>query len=210
MTIQPLTGRGQTPAYLPQRTAAGSGFGDALRAQVREEIGRALAAGPATGASSAGGRSALAQSLLTRSTRPAPTGPWADTARQIGSQYLSPDVANVFSRQMALESGNFDPDVISGRRVSSAGAEGIAQLMPSSYPNVNRLDPVASLHAAGGTMRANLQQFNGDLRKALAAYNAGGGRVQQAVSRLGVAWEQDLPAETQLYLRELLGNADGR
>ncbi|MFN8557074.1 MAG: hypothetical protein U0531_06890 [Dehalococcoidia bacterium] len=43
-------------------------------------------------------------------------------AKDIGRQYLSPQVADLFSRQMALESGNFDPDVIAGRRVSSAGA----------------------------------------------------------------------------------------
>ena len=54
-------------------------------------------------------------------------------------------------------------------------------------------------------MRGNLQSFGGDLGKALAAYNAGAGRVNADVARYGAAWQSGLPAETQTYLRELLG-----
>lgn len=140
----------------------------------------------------------------------ATTGPWADVTRGIGARYLSPQDAEIFTRQMALESGNFDPDVIAGRRVSAAGAQGIAQLMPTSYPNVNRLDPIASLNAAADTMRANLQLYNGDMRKALAAYNAGTATVNELVSRLGAGWEQGLPQETRRYLQTLMGSAPTR
>jgi soluble lytic murein transglycosylase-like protein len=208
---------GTPPAFLPLRQTGGSGFSQSLRAQIRAEVTNAIADGlsePSALAVMQGKTiaksSALQQSLLTRSTssRPAPTGQWADLTKSIGSQYLSPQVAEVFTRQIALESANFDPAVINGQRVSSAGAQGIAQLMPSSYPNVNRLDPVASLHAAGQTMKANLQQYNGDLRKALAAYNAGGGTVSGLVARYGANWEQGLPHETQIYLREILGGAN--
>lgn len=133
------------------------------------------------------------------------SGQWADLTHAIGAQYLPDQLADVFTRQMALESGNFAPDVIDGRRVSSAGAQGIAQLMPASYPNVDRLNPVASLHAAASTMRDNLQQFGGDTRKALAAYDAGGGAVSALVQRLGPAWESGLPDETRRYLAAILG-----
>ena len=211
------TGGGTTPAFLPLRRTGGSDFANSLRAQVRSELTRSLAGvgspvqTPAQPSNAVGQAAALQQSLLMRSTTPATSysGPWAETARTIGEQYLPGDVASVFSRQMGLESAGFDPDVIAGRRVSSAGAEGIAQLMPSSYPNVNRLDPIASLNAAAATMQSNLQTYGGDLRKALAAYNAGGGTVQRLVAQHGPNWESGLPAETQLYLRELLGNGNG-
>jgi hypothetical protein len=216
----------QLPAFLPlQRGAAGSGFADSLRAQVRGEVAQAIADGLSgapdglgdgsvglsnatnSTSASAGRYAALQQSIVGRATRPAATGPWADIARSVGAQYLSPQMAAIFTNQMAVESGNFDPDVISGKRVSSAGAEGIAQLMPSSYPNVNRTDPMASLNAAAQTMRDNLQRFGGDVRKALAAYNAGVGTVTDAIRRLGPNWENDLPAETRQYLAEIVGGA---
>jgi soluble lytic murein transglycosylase-like protein len=209
MTVAGVQADGGIPAFLPLRRTAGGDFSASLRAQVRAEVAQSIAdelAGPGDTAT-VGRAAALQQSLLMRGTTN--TGAWAQLSRSIGAQYLPPQTAEVFSRQMALESGNFDPDVIYGRRVSPAGAEGIAQLMPSSYPHVNRLDPVASLNAAAGTMRANLQQFGGDLRKALAAYNAGAGTVTSAVARLGPAWESGLPAETRTYLKELLGSTNG-
>lgn len=207
------------PAFLPlQRGAAGSGFADSLRAQVRGEVVQAIADGlsgtpdgpsGASQAASAGRYAALQQSLVGRASRPAASGPWADIARSVGAQYLPPQVADIFANQMSVESGNFDSDVISGKRVSPAGAEGIAQLMPSSYPNVNRTDPMASLNAAAQTMRDNLQRFGGDVRKALAAYNAGVATVSDAIRRLGPAWENALPAETRQYLDEIVGTGRG-
>src|SRR5688500_3331941 len=144
MTIPSVRGGSPAPAFLPLRQTASSGFGDALRAQVRAEAAEAISSRLTEAvepARQAGRAVALQQSLLTRrggTLNLSTTGEWADLARTIGSQYLAPDVTEVFVRQIALESGNFDPDVIAGRRVSTAGAEGIAQLMPSSYPNVDR------------------------------------------------------------------------
>jgi hypothetical protein len=213
MKIADIRSHPMPPAFLPVPRTAG-GFAQSLRGQIRALVsdqlardmaGQPMAAGGSSSTTVAGRASALQQALLTRGAQLTETGHYADLTRSIGGQYLSPETADVFVRQMALESANFDPDVISGRRVSSAGAEGIAQLMPSSYPHVNRLDPVASLHAAAATMRDNLARFGGDLRKALAAYNAGAGRVAADVARLGPNWESGLPAETQTYLRELLG-----
>jgi len=211
----------EPPAFLPLRQTAssnGPAFIESLRAQVRSQLTQALAQQmPGSGQTMING---VRAQVLQQALQPAlagvgapqvytggqaATGPWADVARGIGGQYLSPQDADVFARQMALESGNFDPDVIAGRKVSAAGAQGIAQLMPASYPNVNRLDPIASLNAAAGTMRDNLQLYHGDLRKALAAYNAGTATVNDLVNRLGANWEQGLPQETQRYLQMLLG-----
>jgi soluble lytic murein transglycosylase-like protein len=207
MTVDSVRTSAGTPAFLPLQRPASSDFGAALRARIRAEAAQAIG----DGLSGAAERAAVARyttmqrSHFTPQTFTGDAAAWFDRARAVGGQYLSPQNAEVFARQMALESGGFDPDVISGRKISSAGAEGIAQLMPSSYPNVDRRDPIASLNAAAATMRANLQQFGGDMRKALAAYNAGSGAVAAAVARFGSAWESGLPVETQRYLEEILG-----
>lgn len=207
MDVAAVRGGGRPPAFLPIRRHMGTGFADALRAEVRRQAAAALGDGLRRVTAPDSGRvAAFHQALTLRGG--SPTGPWADLTRAIGAQYLPPQAVELFTRQIALESGNFDPEVISGRRVSSAGAEGIAQLMPSAYPHVNRRDPIASLHAAAATMREYLQRFGGDIAKALAAYNAGVGTVLQAIAAGGDRWRAHLPAETQQYLRLLLGGGD--
>jgi soluble lytic murein transglycosylase-like protein len=131
---------------------------------------------------------------------------WRGMSRQIAERVIGPGYGALFERQMDQESG-FAPDVVYGTRVSSAGAEGIAQLMPQYYPNVNRLDPVSGLTAGAETMRHYLNVWNGDVRKAMASYNCGLGRVQSLVTAHGANWEAGLPAETRSYLSSILGDA---
>ncbi len=108
---------------------------------------------------------------------------------------------NVFVRQINQESG-FDPSAI-----SPAGALGIAQFEPATASSlgVNPWDPVQSLQGASRLMASYVQQFGGDIAKALAAYNAGPGAVQRAVMLGGTNWRAFLPAETQNYIRVILG-----
>ena len=47
--------------------------------------------------------------------------------------------------------------------------------------------------------------WKGDVRRALASYNWGIGRVRKAVVGHGVGWEGQLPLETRDYLRKILG-----
>ncbi len=131
---------------------------------------------------------------------------WREMSRQIGDSVIGPGYGPLFERQMQQESG-FAPEVVTGQRRSSAGAEGIAQLMPQYYQHVNRRDPQQSLQAGALTMQQHLTTFNGDVRKALASYNAGSARVESAVAARGAAWESALPQETRDYLAAIVGGA---
>lgn len=187
--------------------------------RVRAEIdairdGRVLFQGPVSmtpaatpGVSSSGdlGQYRAAIAYAQSAGGPDPFG-WRELARQLGESVVAPGFGPIFEAQIAQESG-FSPEVAFGLRVSSAGAEGIAQLMPQYYPHVDRTDPQASLVAGARTMHHYLEALDGDVRKALAAYNAGLGRVQSLVRTYGEAWEQGLPDETKLYLSSILGGA---
>lgn len=84
--------------------------------------------------------------------------------------------------------------------VSPAGARGLAQLMPGTARElgVNPDDPFANLEGGARYLRAQLDRFDGDIEKALAAYNAGPGRVAAAggIPRI---------RETQTYVASVMG-----
>jgi hypothetical protein len=111
-------------------------------------------------------------------------------AEQAANKYgVDPEI---FKRQIAAES-NWNPNA-----VSSAGARGIAQFMPATARGmgVNPLDPKSALFGAARYMRNNLDQFGGDYRLSLAAYNAGGGAARKALKSY---------PETQRYVQKILG-----
>ncbi len=84
--------------------------------------------------------------------------------------------------------------------VSPAGARGLAQLMPGTAGElgVNADDPLANLEGGARYLREQLDRFDGDLELALAAYNAGPGRVEDAggIPRI---------RETQVYVSSIMG-----
>jgi hypothetical protein len=110
---------------------------------------------------------------------------------------------------MTQESG-FTDDVIYGRQVSWAGAEGIAQIMRSYHPTVDPLDPEEALDYAARHMLDLHAMFNGDTAKALAAYNAGAAAVQSAEAAGGNDWRAHLPLETQEYIQRITLPSDTR
>ena len=84
--------------------------------------------------------------------------------------------------------------------VSPAGAQGLAQLMPGTarYLGVNSADPYQNLEGGARYLREQLDRFGGDLEKALAAYNAGPGRVERAGGVPNIR-------ETRQYVAAILG-----
>ncbi len=84
--------------------------------------------------------------------------------------------------------------------VSHAGARGLAQLMPGTarYLGVNPDDPMQNLEGGARYLREQLDRFDGDLEKALAAYNAGPGRVIRAGGIPNIR-------ETQNYVAAIMG-----
>ena len=84
--------------------------------------------------------------------------------------------------------------------VSPVGARGLAQLMPGTARDlgVDSSDPFANLEGGARYLRQQLDRFDGDIERALAAYNAGPGRVIRAngVPRI---------RETQLYVTAIMG-----
>ncbi|MGE0917623.1 lytic transglycosylase domain-containing protein [Trichlorobacter lovleyi] len=85
---------------------------------------------------------------------------------------------------------NFNP-----RAVSSAGAQGLMQLMPATARGLgvsNSFDPEQNVMAGTRFLKGLLDRYNGDLDSALAAYNWGPGNVDRRPDRL--------PRETREYL----------
>jgi soluble lytic murein transglycosylase-like protein len=83
--------------------------------------------------------------------------------------------------------------------ISPKGAIGLAQLMPGTARDlgVNPADPAANLIGGARYLRYLLDQFGGDVEKALAAYNAGPGRVRSAGGIPAIA-------ETRAYVASIV------
>lgn len=99
---------------------------------------------------------------------------------------------------------SFKPNV-----VSSAGAKGLMQLMDGTAQGLGVSDPMDPAQNIDGGVRYlsyQLQRFGGQEKMALAAYNAGPGRLK----KLGISSDQELmdklhmlPVETQNYIGKI-------
>jgi hypothetical protein len=84
------------------------------------------------------------------------------------------DVNPALLKAVASAESDFNPDA-----VSPAGAVGLMQIMPETAQQlgIDPQDPVQSIQGAANYLRTLLDQFNGNMTLAVAAYNAGPGAV---------------------------------
>ena len=124
-------------------------------------------------------------------------GRYAPTINELAARYdLSPSLLEALVWQESRWREN---------AVSPAGARGLAQLMPGTarYLGVNPDDPHANLEGGARYLREQLNRFGGDLEKALAAYNAGPGRVERARGIPNIR-------ETREYVAAIMGRLAAR
>ena len=111
---------------------------------------------------------------------------------------LKPELVRAVMRQES----NFKPCAVSVK-----GAQGLMQLMPATatqFHVTDPFDPDQNVTAGAAFLKQLLKKYNGDLRLALVAYNAGATRADQLDP-------SQYPPETQGYLANIfaeLGNPE--
>jgi soluble lytic murein transglycosylase-like protein len=119
---------------------------------------------------------------------------------EISSQFskeYNVDINSNLVRSVIKQESGFNPGA-----VSSAGAQGLMQLMPKTARSVgvfNSMNPYQNLKGGVKYLSQMLVKFNGNLQKALAAYNAG----PDAVDKYG-----GIPPykETQNYVASIMSD----
>jgi len=116
---------------------------------------------------------------------------WRARVAQLAAKY---DISASLLEAVVWQESRWNPAA-----VSPVGARGLTQLMPGTAQQmgVNPNDPWANLEGGARYLRMQLDAFGGDVEKALAAYNAGPGRVKSAGG---------IPAirETQEYVASIM------
>lgn len=114
--------------------------------------------------------------------------------REAAEKYqLPPELLDAVVKQES----NYNPNAKSHK-----GAEGLMQIIPSTQKMLgvdDPYDPKQSIEGGARYLRMNLDRFQGDVRKALAAYNAGPGAVEKF---------KGVPPypETEDYVTKILGS----
>ncbi|SDC73008.1 Transglycosylase SLT domain-containing protein [Paenibacillus sp. UNCCL117] len=162
----------------------------------------------------AAGRSSSA-AVLSASAAPQPWGAFGSaflgSSKPTEYEELIQQASEAYGVQSSLVKAVIEAESsFNPKAVSSAGAKGLMQLMDATGAGLGVTDPFdPAQNIAGGTQYLSnlLVRYNGNQSVALAAYNAGSGRVD----RLGIRTDQDLasklrllPEETQKYVARVL------
>jgi soluble lytic murein transglycosylase-like protein len=220
-------------AGAPTPTAGGPGSASAAAARVAElqalivkvesgdgdssSFGAQLAS---ASAGQGGTATAAASSLGAGAAETAPLGAAAplDTASPtaatgFGGSTLPASTPYAAQIEAAASRNGIDPALLAGlikaesgfdpNAGSSAGAQGLTQLMPETARSLgvaNPLDPEQAIEGGARLLSEHLKTFGGNTELALAAYNAGPGAVRQY---------NGIPPypETQAYVQKVLGYA---
>jgi soluble lytic murein transglycosylase-like protein len=106
---------------------------------------------------------------------PAPVPP--QYAAALAQAAASANISPALLAALVWQESRWNPQAVSRK-----GAIGLAQLMPATARDlgVNPADPIANLNGGARYLRQLLDLFDGNVEKALAAYNAGAARVRNA------------------------------
>ena len=107
---------------------------------------------------------------------------------------------DIATKMVHFESG-WDP-----KAVSPKGAIGLMQIMPATAKElgIDPHDPQQNLTGGTRYLSSLLKKF-GDIPQAVAAYNAGPGRIETLIKRFGPEWQSHLPEETRKYVENVTG-----
>jgi soluble lytic murein transglycosylase len=131
--------------------------------------------------------------------------------RKSNARYKSEDVHKIIIKK--ADKYNLDPALINAvirtesaydsRAISHKGAMGLMQLMPGTAREMgvkNPFNPEENIEGGTRYLKYLIKKYNGDITRALAAYNAGPRRVETS-SRL--------PSETKNYIKKVYALYNG-
>jgi len=164
---------------MPQQTVPGQSFQETLEAQMAGGLQSPSQPKAVGGVEKSAVKSVKTPAAMTEAER---------AFQEAGGTHLSGSV-NDMIRSAASKYG-IDPRLVSAvaeaesggnqDEISSAGAIGIMQLMPGTAASlgVNPYDAAQNIEGGTKYLHDMLDTFGGDVRKAVAAYNAGPGAVK--------------------------------
>ncbi len=172
---------------LRRSSGGAASFQQTLEKEMKERTGKAMGAAageqdrarrtaptvPTSGTGAVNGPAGTQAASAAASSAAAPDSMFYGVIREAAEKYgIDPKLVSAVAE---VESG-FEPQA-----VSATGAVGVMQLMPETADSlgVNPYDPSQNIDGGARYLKQMLDTFDGDLRKAVAAYNAGPEAVRE-------------------------------